>query len=113
MTERKAWQRSGPDTRIRGSQGQKLRSRRLARTHGLCEMCEAEDRATLATVVDHVTPLAKGGRDVDANTRNLCDRHHDEVTAKQFGKAEPVRGKGVGRDGRPTSPDHPWSRARR
>lgn len=109
-SSRKPWQRTGPDTRIRGSAGQKLRARRLARTDGLCEMCLADDRYTLATKVDHIKPLAKGGADVDSNTRNLCDPHHDEVTAEQFGHAQPVRGKGVGRDGRPTCADHPWNR---
>ncbi len=107
--KRKAWERSGSDNRIRGSAGQKLRARRLARTDGLCEMCLAIDLVELATVVDHITPLAKGGLDVDDNTRNLCDPHHDEVTAEQFGKAQPVTGKGIGRDGRPTSTDHPWN----
>lgn len=111
MAGRKAWARIGPDRRVRGAKGQKLRQRRLARTNGLCEMCLAEGRTTLATVVNHKTPLAHGGHDVDENTENLCRRHDDEVTARQFDKAEPVRGKGVGRDGRPTSPDHPWRRA--
>lgn len=108
---RKPWQRSGPDTRIRGRKGQTLRKRRLARTDGLCEHCLAEGVVTIATVVNHQVPLAHGGPDTDDNTENLCDRHDAKVTAEQFGKAEPIRGKGVGRDGRPTSPDHPWNRA--
>ena len=110
---RKPWQRTGPDRRIRGAAGQRLRARRLARTHGLCEHCEAEDLITLATVVNHKVPLAHGGEDVDGNTENLCDRHDAIVTAAQFGKAQPVRAKGIGADGRPTSPDHPWNRAAR
>lgn len=89
MVERKAWERSGPDRRVRGSAGQKMRARRLARTDGLCEMCEAEGLTTLATVVNHKLPLAHGGEDVDDNTENLCDRHDAIVTAKQFNKAEP------------------------
>ena len=68
---------------------------------------------TLATVVNHNVPLAHGGEDVDDNTENLCDRHDAIVTAAQFGKAQPVRAKGIGADGRPTSPDHPWNRAAR
>ena len=81
----------------------------MSRTRGLCEMCGTE-RPTLATVVDHIKPLALGGSDEDTNTRNLCDAHHLEVTAEQFGHSEPIKGKGVGRDGRPTSPEHPWHR---
>ena len=107
---RKSWQRTGPDKRVRGSAGQAMRERRLARTHGLCEMCEAEGRTRLATVVNHKIPLARGGEDVDENTENLCGPHDAIVTAAQFGKAEPVRAKGIGKDGRPTSADHPWNR---
>lgn len=87
-----------------------MRKRRLARTHGLCEMCDAEGLVVLATVVNHKIPLAHGGLDVDDNTENLCDRHDEAVTAEQFNRAEPVKGRGIGRDGRPTSADHPWNR---
>lgn len=111
MGQRKAWQRIGPDRRVRGGKGQRMRERRMARTHGLCEMCDAEGKVALATVVNHKVPLAHGGLDVDENTENLCKRHDDEVTAHQFGKAEPVAARGIGRDGRPTSRDHPWNQA--
>lgn len=112
---RAAWSRADgtPDKRRRGRAGQRDRKRRLARTHGLCEMCLDEGRTTLATVVNHKLPLALGGEDVDDNTENLCDRHDAEVTARQFGKAVPIEAKGVDGSGRPTSPDHPWNRAGR
>lgn len=87
-----------------------MRARRLARTDGLCEPCLERGIVRLATVVDHTIPLAKGGEDVDENTRNVCDECNAEVTAEQFDHAAPVKGRGVGRDGRPTSPDHPWNR---
>jgi 5-methylcytosine-specific restriction protein A len=82
----------------------------MARTNGLCERCLDRDIVRLATVVDHIVPLALGGEDVDDNTRNLDDACHAEVTAEQFGHAAPVEARGVGKDGRPTSPDHPWNR---
>lgn len=110
MAQRKPWQRSGPDTRIRGREGQRLRKRRLGRTDGLCEHCEREGLSTVATVVNHIQPLAHGGLDVDDNTENLCDRHDAVVTAAQFQKAEPVMAKGIGRDGRPTNVEHPWNK---
>lgn len=74
-----------PIERKRGSAGVTQRARRLARTDGLCEMCLAEDRIERALFVDHVMPLALGGSDEDGNTRNLCEPHHDAVTAEQFG----------------------------
>lgn len=99
--------------RKRGRAGQRQRQRRLKRSNGLCEMCLADGLTTIATVVDHETPLALGGLDVDGNTRNLCDRHHAIVTAEQFGHRLPAGGKGIGSDGRPTAVDHPWNAKRR
>lgn len=96
--------------RLRGRAGQRQRQRRLDRTDGLCERCGDRGRTTLATVVDHIVPLALGGSDEDENTRNLCEPCHLEVTAEQFGHREPVKAKGVDRRGRPTDPDHPWNR---
>lgn len=63
-------------------------------------MCLAEvpPRITVATVVNHKTPLAHGGSDEDDNTENLCAPHDREVTAKQFGFQPPVK---FGLDGWP------------
>ena len=85
--------------RLRGRAGVEQRKRRLARTNGLCEMCEAKGVTRAATVVDHIKPLALGGTDEDDNTRNLCDRHHDEVTRDQFGQRQRQT---IGEDGWPS-----------
>lgn len=95
--------------RKRGRAGQRQRLRRLQRTNGLCEHCLKQGLTTIATVVDHEKPLAHGGLDVDANTRNLCDEHHRQVTAEQFGHQVARGARGVGLDGRPRDRDHPWS----
>lgn len=71
--------------RLRGSQAVKQRRRRLLRTKGLCEHCQAKGITRLATVVDHIKPLAHGGTDDDSNTRNLCDDCNRDATAEQFG----------------------------
>lgn len=73
-----------PTPRLRGRAAVAQRDRRLQRTNYLCELC-LPDRVTLANVVDHIIPLAHGGPDTDENTRNLCDDHHRQVTAGQFG----------------------------
>ena len=101
-----------PTQRLRGRAGQAQRLRRLRRTNGLCERCLAAGRTTVATVVDHIKPLAHGGSDEDGNTRNLCDPCHVEVTAEQFGHQVRRGRPGVGADGRPLDRDHPWSAAR-
>lgn len=97
-----------PTPRLRGRAGQRQRQRRMARSAGLCQLCQDRDRVKLATVVDHIKPLALGGSDEDDNTRNLCDDCHHEVTAEQFGHQEVV---GFAADGLPDDPRHPWRRA--
>ena len=84
--------------RIRGRKGQELRTRRLKRTHGLCEDCLAKNMIVPANVVDHIMPLAHGGQDTDSNTRNLCDPCHAKRTAQQFGHKAKVD---IGPDGWP------------
>jgi 5-methylcytosine-specific restriction enzyme A len=86
-----------PGERIRGRRGQKLRRQRLER-EPTCRLCAAEGIVKAATVPDHIQPLGKGGLDVDENVRGLCDDHHREVTAEEFGhKARPK----IREDGRP------------
>ncbi|MES2173858.1 MAG: HNH endonuclease signature motif containing protein [Pseudomonadota bacterium] len=82
--------------RLRGRAGVEQRKRRLMRSSGLCEICQAKGKTALATVVDHIKPLALGGDDADENTRNLCDPCHKVATAEQFGYY-----KGVSADGWP------------
>lgn len=95
-----------PTPRLRGRAGQQQRQRRLLRTFGMCEDCRTEGITRLATAVDHIVPLSKGGPDTDANTRNLCDDHHRTRTAEQFGHRPPRLG--VDRHGWPLDPNHPW-----
>lgn len=101
-----------PTPRLRGRAGQKQRDRRLQRTNYLCEDCQAIGRITLATIVDHIIPLSKGGPDTDENTRNLCDEHDAKRTAEQFGfKVAPKQR--IGLDGWPLDVDHPWRKAQK
>lgn len=86
--------------RIRGRKGVALRRRRLRRSKGLCERCLPKDIVRLATVVNHVLPLAHGGEDVDENTENLCRECDLEVTAEQFGFKKRIA---VGDDGWPVT----------
>lgn len=96
--------------RLRGRAGQAQRLRRLHRTDGLCEMCRAAGRVEHATRVDHIKPLAQGGSDEDGNTRNLCEPHHLQVTAEQFGTDRSAGLGGCDARGLPTDPRHPWNR---
>lgn len=94
--------------RKRGRAGQRQRQRRLDRSGGLCEHCLAAGRTTIATVVNHILPLAHGGSDFDENTENLCEECDRRVTAEQFGYRSPDEF-GVDKAGRPTGVSHPWN----
>ena len=105
--------------RLRGRAGQRQRLERLKRLGVTCERCgrvgawrrtEASAHLPLL-IVDHIVPLTRGGIDDHPNLRLLCEEPcHREVTAEQFGQLVTAEGSGVGRDGRPTSADHPWNR---
>jgi 5-methylcytosine-specific restriction enzyme A len=73
-----------PGERIRGRRGVALRRARL-QAEPLCRMCKAEGKVRVATVPDHIKPLALGGTDTDDNIRCLCEEHHDLVTRQEFG----------------------------
>lgn len=89
---------SSEGKRIRGSKGVAIRTRRLARSKGLCEHCLPKGKVRLATIVNHIIPLAHGGEDVDENTENLCKPCDDIVTAAEFGHRIKVE---IGADGWP------------
>lgn len=99
---------TGKVQRLRGSAAVKQRKRRLARTNHLCERCQGAGRfkgkgtgrVSIATVVNHIIPLAHGGSDDDSNTENLCRECDLIVTAEQFGLKAPK--KRIGLDGWPT-----------
>ncbi len=85
--------------RLRGRQAVAQRLRRL-KAEPLCRDCAAQGIVTAAEVVDHIVPLALGGDDSDANTRNLCTACHNIRTAEQFGLRRKVR---IGADGWPVA----------
>jgi 5-methylcytosine-specific restriction protein A len=75
--------------RLRGRAGMKQRQRRLL-AEPLCRDCKAEGKVTLATVPDHIVPLAFGGSDTDDNIRCLCEHHHRIRTREQFSQYGPA-----------------------
>ena len=68
--------------RITGPRLQKLRHRLFERAP-LCAMCGAEGHVTIATIRDHVKPLAEGGLDVESNTQPLCEECHAVKTHEE------------------------------
>lgn len=66
--------------RITGSRLQKIRREHFER-NPLCVHCTAQGRVALATELDHVVPLHKGGSDSEANRQGLCADCHAAKTA--------------------------------
>jgi len=85
--------------RLRGRKAVAQRLRRL-RNEPVCRDCAQAGRDTIATVPDHIVPLAKGGTDDDHNIRCLCHDCHRVRTAEQFGYRNPISR--VDDDGWPT-----------
>jgi len=84
--------------RLRGRAAVVKRARRLA-IEPICRDCRAKGRVTIATVPDHIIPLAMGGTDDESNIRCLCRDCHMVRTAEQFGMKPPR--KQIGKDGWP------------
>lgn len=68
---RPAWTHPNRPERIRGHKLQRLRKALFDR-NPLCVQCLADGRISMATVRDHIRPLAQGGTDTENNTQALC-----------------------------------------
>lgn len=104
-----AWPTTSRHQRGYGTEHDKMRKHLIA-TVITCEECDRQGRTTLGTIADHIKPLAKGGTGERSNYQLLCKDCSDAKTLADEGKT--YRAAGVGRDGRPTDPRHPWNRAR-
>ena len=80
--QRQPWQHDTPSQRIRGAQLQRLRAK-LFKDEPLCRACQSKGRTTIATIRDHVVPLAEGGQDVETNTQPLCRECSDTKTHRE------------------------------
>lgn len=76
-------QRTGRRSRHYSSaQWQRVRTLVLA-AEPLCRICSREGRVVVATVVDHIVPLADGGTDDTDNLQPLCKPCHDRKTLRE------------------------------
>lgn len=84
----KPWQTSRrSDRTISGSRQQRRAARILHRHDHVCHVCGKDG----ADTVDHVIPLAEGGRDDDTNLRPI----HSEPCHRQKTQAEALRARGL------------------
>lgn len=83
----KWWQGNQPTPRIRGRRLQRMRAA-LFDKQPLCANCSAQGKTSIATIRDHVVPLAEGGKDDTTNEQGLCQECSDKKT-----QAESLRGR--------------------
>jgi 5-methylcytosine-specific restriction protein A len=77
------WTKAGAQPpRIRGRRLQHLRARLFSR-QPWCALCPKRGTHRLATIRDHVIPLAEGGLDVESNTQGLCQDCSDLKTREE------------------------------
>lgn len=69
-------------TRIRGSKLQRLR-RQLFSREPLCRPCATVGLTAIAVIRDHITPLAEGGTDADANIQPICQACSDAKSKQE------------------------------
>ncbi len=51
-------------------------------TYPLCKLCSESDHVVVATVLDHITPINRGGAKWDYNNlQGLCTKHNAIKTA--------------------------------
>jgi 5-methylcytosine-specific restriction enzyme A len=76
------WSGDGQAVRISGRRLQRLRKALFDR-QPLCVECQRQGRLSIATIRDHVIPLAEGGQDIESNTQPLCQSCSDAKTARE------------------------------
>jgi 5-methylcytosine-specific restriction enzyme A len=85
---RQPWAKSdATPKRISGRRLQRKRRYLFAR-YPLCVLCRAQGQRTLATIRDHIVPLAEGGAEDSTNEQALCQDCSDAKT-----QAEALRGR--------------------
>jgi 5-methylcytosine-specific restriction enzyme A len=66
--------------RLRGRTLQRARAALFA-SEPLCRLCREHGRVTIATIRDHIVPLAEGGTEAAGNIQPLCRDCSDAKTA--------------------------------
>lgn len=83
--------------RIRGRKLEVIRKAHFAK-HPMCVDCLEKGIYTLATELDHIVPLFKGGEEVESNRQGLCSDCHSKKTVVDLGYKPKVK---IGPDGYP------------
>src|ERR1044072_1467222 len=108
-----AWSKERRQSRRYGAAWEKIRKQVMERDKGLCQVCLATGRPTIATQVDHITSKAKAKRlawsdartDSLANLQAICTPCHDRKTTEETGRTYQPKVE-IGVDGWPVKNAH-------
>lgn len=81
--KRKAWTGNNASKRLLKGRALQRERERLFAAAPLCQECKRNGRTALATIRDHVIPLAQGGKDERENTQGLCGPCHDAKSRQE------------------------------
>ena len=103
----RSWSNKHDDKRIRGRRLM-ARNKRILSINPLCAECQKHGKVTVATEVDHIIPLFKGGTEEDNNLQGLCRACHEVKTLADTGKKPYTQA--CDKTGLPTDSNHPWNK---
>lgn len=72
-----------PDKFYRSQYWKTLRQMILVRDEYLCQICKSKNKFTVATEVDHIIPLSKGGTNSPKNLQAVCKKCHSRKTIRE------------------------------
>lgn len=80
---RAPWEgRTAKKRTVTGFKLQKARES-LFKREPLCRPCKAQGFVKIATIRDHIIPLAEGGEDTEGNTQPICADCHKHKTHEE------------------------------
>lgn len=87
VNERKPFERSNSNASFYNSRTWRKARRKYLDANPLCVQCGENDVVNVATVVDHIVPINKGGESLDeSNYQSLCASCHNAKSAKENGR---------------------------
>jgi 5-methylcytosine-specific restriction enzyme A len=88
-----------PSSAMRGyGAGHRKKRERLLNERPLCVACQAEGKASLASIRDHIVPLEDGGTDGRDNEQPLCETCHNKKTHQDKVRRRATRARHQGSD---------------
>lgn len=84
VPERKAFERDNSNNDFYNSWPWRKLRKRFLESNPLCVYCNKAGIVSVATVVDHIIPINKGGERLnEQNLQPLCEHHHNSKSAKE------------------------------